>query len=175
MAGGQERVLRRRIRSVQSTRKITKAMELIAASQIVRAQARIAANRPYREGMARIVRRRRAADPAAARQLLGTPESPSKVGVLAIVADRGLCRFVQHLGAPGHRAAGGASTGATATEVHAVVGGQEGASRTSATAASRSSSSRSSGMATGPRFADARDGGRRGGRPVRGGRDGPGA
>jgi hypothetical protein len=35
MAGGQERVLRRRIRSVQSTRKITKAMELIAASQIV--------------------------------------------------------------------------------------------------------------------------------------------
>ena len=37
MAGGQERILRRRIRTVQSTRKITKAMELIAASQIVRA------------------------------------------------------------------------------------------------------------------------------------------
>ena len=50
MAGGQERILRRRIRSVQSTRKITKAMELIAASRIVRAQARIAANRPFREG-----------------------------------------------------------------------------------------------------------------------------
>ena len=50
MAGGQERILRRRIKSVQSTRKITKAMELIAASQIVRSQARITANRPYRDG-----------------------------------------------------------------------------------------------------------------------------
>jgi len=55
MAGGQERVLRRRIRSVQATKKITKAMELIAASQISRAQNRISANRPYRAGMARIV------------------------------------------------------------------------------------------------------------------------
>ena len=52
MAGGQERVLRRRIRTVQATKKITKAMELIAASQIVRAQGRIATNRPYRIGMA---------------------------------------------------------------------------------------------------------------------------
>ena len=58
MAGGQERVLRRRIRSVQATKKITKAMELIAASQIVRSQQRIAANRRYRDGMARIVRGR---------------------------------------------------------------------------------------------------------------------
>jgi F-type H+-transporting ATPase subunit gamma len=90
MAGGQERVLRRRIRSVQSTRKITKAMELIAASRIVRAQARIAANRPYRVGMERILRVTAAADPAAAKKLLGTPESPSRVGVLAIVGDRGL-------------------------------------------------------------------------------------
>ena len=55
MAGGQERVLRRRIRSVQATKKITKAMELIAASQIVRAQNRIVANRRYRAGMARII------------------------------------------------------------------------------------------------------------------------
>jgi F-type H+-transporting ATPase subunit gamma len=90
MAGGQERVLRRRIRSVQSTRKITKAMELIAASRIVRAQARIAANRPYRLGMEKILRVTAAADPAAAKRLLGTPDSPTRVGVLAIVADRGL-------------------------------------------------------------------------------------
>jgi len=90
MAGGQERVLRRRIRSVQSTRKITKAMELIAASRIVRAQARIAANRPYRVGMEKILRVTAAADPAAARKLLGTPESATRVGVLAIVGDRGL-------------------------------------------------------------------------------------
>ena len=55
MAGGQERILRRRIKSVQATRKITKAMELIAASQISRSQARIYANRPYRHGMQRII------------------------------------------------------------------------------------------------------------------------
>jgi F-type H+-transporting ATPase subunit gamma len=90
MAGGQERILRRRIRSVQSTRKITKAMELIAASRIVRAQGRIAANRPYREGMERIVRLAAAADPQAAAKLLGTPESPRRVGILVIAGDRGL-------------------------------------------------------------------------------------
>ena len=90
MAGGQERILRRRIRSVQSTRKITKAMELIAASRIVRAQTRIAANRPFREGMERVLRLTAAADPVAATRLLGTPESPRHVGILAIAGDRGL-------------------------------------------------------------------------------------
>jgi F-type H+-transporting ATPase subunit gamma len=90
MAGGQERILRRRIRSVQSTRKITKAMELIAASRIVRAQNRIAANRPYREGMERVLRLTAAADPIAAKKLLGTPESPQHVGILLIAGDRGL-------------------------------------------------------------------------------------
>src|SRR5580658_1263409 len=90
MAGGQERILRRRIRSVQSTRKITKAMELIAASRIVRAQNRIAANRPFREGMERVLRLAAAADPIAAKKLLGTPESPQHVGILLIAGDRGL-------------------------------------------------------------------------------------
>jgi F-type H+-transporting ATPase subunit gamma len=90
MAGGQERILRRRIRSVQSTRKITKAMELIAASRIVRAQARIAANRPFREGMERVLRVTAAADPQAAAKLLGTPETVAHVGILAIAGDRGL-------------------------------------------------------------------------------------
>jgi F-type H+-transporting ATPase subunit gamma len=90
MAGGQERILRRRIRSVQSTRKITKAMELIAASRIVRAQTRIAGNLPYRNGMERVLRLTAAADSQAAAKLLGTPESPSRVGILAIVGDRGL-------------------------------------------------------------------------------------
>jgi F-type H+-transporting ATPase subunit gamma len=91
MAGGQERILRRRIRSIKSTQKITKAMELIAASQIVRAQGRIAAARPYQEGMARIVLETALGDPAAAGRLLGTPEVVTRVLVLSIVADRGLC------------------------------------------------------------------------------------
>ena len=45
--GAQLRVVRRRIRTVQATKKITKAMELIAASRIVKAQNRLAATRPY--------------------------------------------------------------------------------------------------------------------------------
>ena len=91
MAGGQERILRRRIKSIKSTQKITKAMELIAASQIVRAQGRIAGAKPYQEGMARIVLETALGDPVAAGRLLGTPEEVTKVLVLSVVADRGLC------------------------------------------------------------------------------------
>jgi F-type H+-transporting ATPase subunit gamma len=91
MAGGQERILRRRLRSIKSTQKITKAMELIAASQIVRAQGRIAASRPYQDGMARIVLETAMGDWFSAGRLLGTPDDVSSVLVLCVVADRGLC------------------------------------------------------------------------------------
>ncbi len=90
MAGGQERILRRRIKSVQSTRKITKAMELIAASQISRSQARIIANRPYRDGMRRIIVEAAKGDPAAAAKLLVTPEHVESAIVLVLTGDRGL-------------------------------------------------------------------------------------
>jgi F-type H+-transporting ATPase subunit gamma len=90
MAGGQERILRRRIKSVQSTRKITKAMELIAASQISRSQARIIANRPYRNGMRRIIVEAAKADPAGAAKLLATPEHVESAIVLVLTGDRGL-------------------------------------------------------------------------------------
>ena len=90
MAGGQERILRRRIKSVQATRKITKAMELIAASQIARSQARIVANRPYRQGMRRIICEAAAADPRAARKMLVTPDTVETAIVVVIVGDRGL-------------------------------------------------------------------------------------
>src|SRR5471032_190699 len=91
MPGGQERILRRRIRSVQATQKITRAMELIAASQIVRAQGRIAGAAPYLDGIAAVLAE--AADDAGttAGRLLGVPESPERVLVVAMVADRGLC------------------------------------------------------------------------------------
>ena len=56
MAGGQEKALRRRIRTVESTKKITRAMELIAASRIVKAQARVAAARPYSEQITEVIR-----------------------------------------------------------------------------------------------------------------------
>ncbi len=90
MAGGQERVLRRRIKSVQSTRKITKAMELIAASQIPRSLARIIANRPYRVGMQRIVLEAALADPAGAKRLLAMPDKVDTALVLVVTGDRGL-------------------------------------------------------------------------------------
>jgi F-type H+-transporting ATPase subunit gamma len=90
MAGGQERVLRQRIKTVLATRKITKAMELIAASQIARSQARIIANRPYRLGMQRIVIEAALSDPAAAKKLLATPEKIDTALVLVITGDRGL-------------------------------------------------------------------------------------
>jgi F-type H+-transporting ATPase subunit gamma len=90
VAGGQERILRQRIKSVRATRKITKAMELIAASQITRSQARIAANRPYRQGMRRIIAEAALADPAAAKKLLVTPEKIATSLVLVITGDRGL-------------------------------------------------------------------------------------
>src|ERR1700722_10369686 len=91
MAGGQERTLRRRIKTIQSTKKITRAMELIAASQIVRAQNRIAAAAPYEQALSLV------ADEVAvelgehAGRSLGAVDNPQKVLVLALVADRGLC------------------------------------------------------------------------------------
>jgi F-type H+-transporting ATPase subunit gamma len=90
MAGGQERILRQRIKTVLATRKITKAMELIAASQIARSQARIIANRPYRLGMQRIVIEAALGDPAAAKKLLAAPEKIDTALVLVITGDRGL-------------------------------------------------------------------------------------
>ena len=90
MASGQERVLRRRIRSVQATQKITRAMELIAASQIVRAQQRIATAAPYLRGIADVLAQAAADAGEHAGHLIGVPENPNRVLVLAVVADRGL-------------------------------------------------------------------------------------
>ena len=90
MAGGQERILRRRIRSVQSTKKITRAMELIAASRIVRAQQAIAAARPYVAQIRQVVADL-ARDPEARRHpLYREPEEARRAAILAVTADRGL-------------------------------------------------------------------------------------
>ncbi|HTW99399.1 MAG TPA: F0F1 ATP synthase subunit gamma, partial [Acidimicrobiales bacterium] len=89
MPRGQERVLRRRIRSVQSTKKITRAFELIAASQIVRAQGRLAGSRPYVDGIARALAVT-ASEVSGAGRLVGDASGASNVLVLVIVGDRGL-------------------------------------------------------------------------------------
>src|SRR5947208_2460837 len=90
MASGQERVLRRRIRSVQSTKKITRAMELIAASRIVKAQQRVAAARPYSEQITEVIRQLAAAGATTDHPLLRKRDEVRKVGVVVIAADRGL-------------------------------------------------------------------------------------
>jgi F-type H+-transporting ATPase subunit gamma len=91
MAGGQERILRGRIRSVQATKKITRAMELIAASRIVKAQQRVQAAVPYSEQITEVVRDLAAAGGATDSPLLGAREVIKKVCYVAITADRGLC------------------------------------------------------------------------------------
>ena len=89
MAGGQERVLRRRIRTIESTKKITRSFELIAASQISRAQGRIAGSRPYVRAISQILLET-ASESSGATRLVGVPESPENALALVVVADRGL-------------------------------------------------------------------------------------
>jgi len=90
MAGGQERILRRRIRSVQSTKKITRAMELIAASRIVKAQARVAAAVPYADRITDVARHLQESGGSNHPLLLPRPEIRA-VALVVIGADRGLC------------------------------------------------------------------------------------
>jgi F-type H+-transporting ATPase subunit gamma len=91
MAGGIERALRRRIRSVQSTMKITRAMELIAASRIVRSQQRVAAARPYIEQLTEVIRNLSKAGAGLNQPLLVPREDVRTVGFVVVTADRGLC------------------------------------------------------------------------------------
>jgi F-type H+-transporting ATPase subunit gamma len=91
MAGGQERILRGRIRSVQSTKKITRAMELIAASRIVKAQQRVQAAVPYSEQITNVVRDLAAGGASSDHPLLAGRESEKTTAYIAIAADRGLC------------------------------------------------------------------------------------
>jgi F-type H+-transporting ATPase subunit gamma len=91
MAGGQERILRRRIRSVQSTMKITRAMELIAASRIVKSQARVAAATPYANMITDVVGHLAAAGAASESPLLVPRPEIRRVAHVVVAADRGLC------------------------------------------------------------------------------------
>jgi F-type H+-transporting ATPase subunit gamma len=89
--GAQLRVYRRRIRSVQSTKKITKAMELIAASRIVKSQQRLDAARPYTQELVRAIT---AAVSHAAmvgnHPLTAQARLQQRAAVLVISSDRGL-------------------------------------------------------------------------------------
>jgi F-type H+-transporting ATPase subunit gamma len=82
--------IKRRIRSVRNTEKITKAMELVAASRLRRAQVRIQALRPYADRMRQLTVEVAAATAATHQQPLLEKREPARVAVLALTGDRGL-------------------------------------------------------------------------------------
>jgi F-type H+-transporting ATPase subunit gamma len=87
--GAQLRIYRRRIRSVKSTKKITRAMELISASRIVKAQQRVAASTPYANELTRAVSAV-ATFSNTKHPLTTESENPKRAAVLIITADRGM-------------------------------------------------------------------------------------
>ncbi|GEB50489.1 MULTISPECIES: F0F1 ATP synthase subunit gamma [Streptomyces] len=87
--GAQLRVYKRRIKSVSATKKITRAMEMIAASRIIKAQRKVAASEPYAKELTRAVGA--VAQGSDARHPLTTEaERPTRAAVLLITSDRGL-------------------------------------------------------------------------------------
>jgi len=87
--GAQLRVYRRRIRATQSIQKITKAMELIAASRIIKAQQRVAASTPYAQEITRAVSAV-ASQSNVDHPLTTEKENRTRAAMLLITADRGL-------------------------------------------------------------------------------------
>jgi F-type H+-transporting ATPase subunit gamma len=90
VAGGKERVLRRRITSVQSTKKITRAMELIAATRVAKAQQRATQARPYAEQITGVIQDLAEGGANVDHPLLAQPEDVRKVAFVVMTSDRGL-------------------------------------------------------------------------------------
>jgi F-type H+-transporting ATPase subunit gamma len=85
------RILRQRVRSVQSIKKITRAYELIATSRIGKARARVAASLPYAEEMTRVLTALSSAATNLDHPLLTPRENPRRAAVLAITSDTAMC------------------------------------------------------------------------------------
>src|SRR5213593_4990037 len=86
------RELRRRIKSVQSTRKITKTMELVATSKLKRAQDRVIGARPYAAALAEVIANLYSPELAERFPLLRQPGvAVRRVALLLITSNRGLC------------------------------------------------------------------------------------
>jgi F-type H+-transporting ATPase subunit gamma len=89
MAKGRE--LRRRIRTVENTRKITRTMELVATSRMKRAQERVNSARPYARALADVIAGLYTPDLAERFPLLRQPDRIRRAAVLLITTNRGLC------------------------------------------------------------------------------------
>ena len=89
MAGSRE--IRNKIKSVQSTRKITKAMEMVSVSKMKKAQERMRATRPYLEKTFNIVMHIAKANTEYKHPFLSPRETVKRVGVILVTTDKGLC------------------------------------------------------------------------------------
>jgi F-type H+-transporting ATPase subunit gamma len=89
MAGSKE--IRTKIKSVQSTRKITKAMEMVAASKMRKAQDRMRHARPYADKVRNIAAHMSEANPEYKHPFLVKREGAKKIGIILVTTDKGLC------------------------------------------------------------------------------------
>ena len=89
MAGGKE--IRTKIKSVQNTQKITRAMEMVAASKMRKAQDRMRTARPYAEKIRNVAAHLSHANPEYKHPFLVKRENPSRIGVIVVTSDKGLC------------------------------------------------------------------------------------
>jgi F-type H+-transporting ATPase subunit gamma len=89
MAGSKE--IRTKIKSVQNTRKITKAMEMVAASKMRRAQERMRTARPYAEKIRNVAAHISQANPEYRHPYLVERDSVKRIGIIVITTDKGLC------------------------------------------------------------------------------------
>ncbi|MGB9428334.1 MAG: F0F1 ATP synthase subunit gamma [Gammaproteobacteria bacterium] len=88
MAGAKE--IRTQIKSIRSTQKITKAMEMVAASKMRKVQTRMAASRPYAEKMRKVIGHLAKANPEYRHPFM-LERAVKRVGFIIISSDRGLC------------------------------------------------------------------------------------
>ena len=89
MAGSKE--IRTKIKSVENTRKITKAMEMVAASKMRKAQERMRAARPYSEKIRNIAAHLSQANPEYSHPFLIKQDKSKTIGVIVVTTDKGLC------------------------------------------------------------------------------------
>ncbi|MBC7405549.1 MAG: F0F1 ATP synthase subunit gamma [Cytophaga sp.] len=89
MAVGKE--IRGKIKSVENTKKITKAMEMVAASKMRKAQERMRAARPYSEKIRNITANLSKANPEYTHPFMVQQSQSKKVGLIVVTTDKGLC------------------------------------------------------------------------------------
>lgn len=119
----QARELRRRIRSVQSTRQITRTMEMVSTSKLKRAQDRVVGARPYAAALAEVMAELYAPELAEDFPLLRQPEGGKirRAGLLLITSNRGLCgAFNANLIREARRRIAELEAGGAAVDLHLV-------------------------------------------------------